>query len=278
MTDLASLRRQVHEWRVEARFRGARARARPALPPLPPRLRPLLEQIERDGAAISSVAELGAPACLLPELDALLAGTADDGKHGKGYVQHAPEIAVEAAEHVLAWGLGEDLLALCANYIGLPVAYRGVAVRRDLADGEETGTRIWHRDGEDSRILKAIVYVNDVGADGGPFEYVPRPHAPATWRVRVHDGNRADDFEKLVPAAHWRACTGPRGTVVLVDTCAVYHRGRVPTVADRLTAFYCYNSAQPVRPEYCAPLFDRERFRSAHALSSRQASALSYRY
>ena len=278
MTDLAAVRRQIHEWRVEARFRGARARAKPALPPLVPRYAPLLEQLQRDGAAISSLDFLGAPAELLPELDALLAATKDEHKAGKGYVQHAPEAEVERAAHVLQWGLGEDILALCANYIGLPVAYRGVAVRRDLANGEETGTRVWHRDAEDSRILKLIVYVNDVGADGGPFEYVPRQHAPATWRVRVYDGNRADDFERLVSPEHWRACTGPRGTVVIVDTCAVYHRGRVPGAADRLTAFYCYNSVQPVRPEYCAPLFDRARFLSAHPLSGRQASVLDYRY
>jgi hypothetical protein len=66
--------------------------------------------------------------------------------------------------------------------------------------------------------------------------------------------------------------------VVLADTCAVYHRGRVPASGDRLTAFYCYNSARPLRPEYCEPLFDRERFAARHRLSPLQASALSYRY
>lgn len=278
MTDLVSVRRQIHEWRVGARYSRARRRARESLPPLPPRLAPLLSQLERDGAAITTLDFLGADPGLLPELEALLAATGAPEKREKSYVQHAPDEAVAAAPHVIQWGLGEEILALSANYIGLPVAYRGVVVRRDLANGEESGTRVWHRDAEDDRILKLIVYVRDVGPDGGPFEYVPKSHTPPTWRVSLRDGNRADEFARLVPSEHWHACTGPRGTVVIVDTCAVYHRGRVPVAADRLTAFYCFNSNRPMRPEYCEPLFDRDRFLAGNRLTPLQASALTYRY
>ena len=277
---LANVRRQVFEWRQEIHHGIAHRRAKDSLPRLPERLRGLADSLERSGAAMTSLKELDADPRLLPELDRLLAATSGRTHDAKDYVVHAADEDVAQCEAVLRWGLGEDLIALCANYIGLPVAYRGVAVRRDIADGQVTGTRLWHRDGEDYRILKFIVYVNDVDENTGPFEFVPRQYAPPTWRVNLHDGNRVDeaDFDRFVPAEGRKACVGPRGTVVAVDTCAVYHRGRVPAAQDRLTAFYCYNSIQPTRPEHCQPLFDRQRFSAAQALSARQRSALDYRY
>jgi hypothetical protein len=277
---LINLRRQVYEWRKGLRHRRSRRRAAGALPPLPPRMRAALAALERDGVFVSSLEELGAGTELLPALDRLFAANAGTSAHAKDYVVHVPDSAIDAAPAVLAWGLGEDILALCANYIGLPVAYRGVSVRRDIANGEWTGTRLWHRDSEDNRILKLIVYVNDVDAATGPFECVPKRFSPPTWRVNLQDGSRVDerDFDRFVPQDRRVACTGPRGTVVIVDTCAVYHRGRLPEAKDRLTAFYCYNSLRPLSPGDCQPMFDRQRFVSGQHLSARQASALDYRY
>jgi hypothetical protein len=263
VTSLATLRRQASEWKQGLRHQAAIRRARPSLPPLPARLAPLLDSLERTGAAMTSLEELGGDPRLLPELDAVLA-----------------RARTQVSQAILEWALGEDLIALCANYIGLPVAYRGVAVRRDIANGQMSGTRLWHRDGEDYRILKYIVYVNDVDEGTGPFEYVPKQFAPPTWRVSLHDGNRVDEaeFDRLVPQEYRKACTGTRGTVVVVDTCAVYHRGRVPERKDRLTAFYAFNSVQPIRPEHCQPLFDRSRFAAVHSLSPLQRSTLNYQY
>lgn len=280
MTSLAKLRRQAFEWKQGLRYRAASRRARPSLPALPGRLEHLLDSLERTGAAMTSLEELGGPPNLLPELDRVLAPTGAAGGRAKDYVAHAADEDVEASPAILEWALGEDLIALCTSYIGLPVAYRGVAVRRDIANGQMTGTRLWHRDGEDFRILKYIVYVNDVDEATGPFEYVSKQYAPPTWRVSLHDGNRVDEaqFDRLVPKEHRKACTGARGTVVVVDTCAVYHRGRVPERKDRLTAFYAFNSVQPICPEHCQPLFDRQRFQSARRLTALQRSTLNYQY
>ena len=47
-------------------------------------------------------------------------------------------------------------------------------VRRDFGNGRQVGTRIWHRDTEDQKVVRAVVYLTDVGDADGPFEYVPR--------------------------------------------------------------------------------------------------------
>ena len=76
--------------------------------------------------------------------------------------QNVPKSILEDEPDIIRWGLHEDLLALVENYIGLPIAYRGLTLRRDRANGKKDGTRQWHRDDEDAAILKFIIYLNDV--------------------------------------------------------------------------------------------------------------------
>ncbi|MBV9523298.1 MAG: 2OG-Fe(II) oxygenase, partial [Alphaproteobacteria bacterium] len=141
-------------------------------------------------------------------------------------------------------------------------------------------TRLLHRDSEDNRILKIIVYLNDVDARGGPFEFIPRPLSPPPWRIPHHGSRIADDaMAGVVPPPMWSCCTGERGTAIFADTCRVYHRGRIAEREDRLTLFFCYNSANPLSPQWCRPLFDRDRFLAATPnLSAVQRAAITPPY
>jgi hypothetical protein len=193
------------------------------------------------------------------------------------YVVSARAEDVIANPRLIRWGLDERLLAIVRTYIGTPISYRGLTVRRDVVGGPLAETRMWHRDSEDNRIVKIIVYLNDIGEDGGPFEFVPVKWTPATWRVPYVNSSRVSDVEmrRLVPPAHWTPCTGARGTVVFVDTCRVFHRGRVAEKEDRRTLFYCYNSRQPISPQWCLPLFDTSAFLTAYPnLSETQRTSI----
>jgi hypothetical protein len=190
----------------------------------------------------------------------------------------APPTLIEAHPALIEWGLTERIIAIVESYIGLPVSYRGVQARIDLADGAQVETRLWHRDGEDRRIVKFIVYASDVPPGEGGFEYIPKPVSPAAESVRLTNYRVLDsDMASLVPRDRWRACTGPAGTVVVTDTCSVWHRGGVPGERDRLTLFYAYNSRHPLAPQHCTPLFDRTRFASncRGRLSRAQLAAIS---
>jgi hypothetical protein len=257
---IQNLRQFANEQRWNAIYWDRRRRHRPALPTLTPRDAALVGGLERDGGIVTSLDALGVPGteAMLAEGDALhraIAARPPSGKGGFGITAEADEIARHPA--LLGWGLDERLLAIAENYIGLPVVYRGLTLRRDTAGGAKVETRLLHRDNEDNRILKIIVYLNDVDARGGPFEFISRRLTPASWRL-PHEGSRtADDaMARLVPPEQWTCCTGKRGTAVFTDTCRVYHRGRVAETEDRLTLFFCYNSASPMSPQWCAPLFD----------------------
>jgi hypothetical protein len=163
----------------------------------------------------------------------------------------------------------------------MPVTYRGVRARLDMPDGTVRETRLWHLDQEDSRILKIVVYLSDVDDDGGPFEYIPvsreQPHRLARGskkRVRDHEA-----FEDAVPPEFRRAVVGPRGTVGFVDTCRMFHRGRMPVNGTRKTLFYAYNSRWPMRPSHCGPMFMVGKFKDiAGNLTPRQNAALDFGY
>jgi hypothetical protein len=268
---LAAQQRGIVNW-------DQRRRHRPALPAIDPRDRDIVASLRRDGGALSSIAALALPGteAMLAAADRLAAATLGRTPGKGGFNIQPIQAEIDAHPEIIAWGLDERLLTIAANYLELPVDYRGVVLRRDIAGGDSTETRLWHRDDEDARILKIIVYLNDVGPDGGPYEFIAKPDSPAFWRLPPELG-RIDDPEmaRWTARERWQSCTGTRGTAVFSDTCGVLHRGLIGTAADRLTLFFCYNSKHPVHPEYCRPLFDRAAFRSRHeGLSPAQQAAI----
>jgi hypothetical protein len=225
----------------------------------------IIAALRSTGGHLSSLEALALPgtAEMLQEADELFGLIVDRGPGKGGFLATASQEEINAQPTLLRWGLNERLLAIVEDYICMPVDYRGVTVRRDIKGGEQLETRLWHRDYEDIRIVKVIVYLNDVDRGGGAYEFIPRQLVPI-WRVGPL-GQRVDDADmaRIVPRSSWQTCRGPRGTVVITDTCSVYHRGTIAETQDRLALFFCYNSRSPRSPQYCAPLFDRARFAAA---------------
>lgn len=264
------LRHKLRRWSHRAR-----------LVPVDTRDGRVIDALERDGGFTTTLDELGiaGSAELLSASDRLMAELEQlpKRKGGKSYVTAAPPDMIIRYPQILRWGLDERLLAIAARYHGMPVAYRGVLARLDFPDGQVEETRIWHLDQEDDRIMKIVVYLADVGEDGGPFEYIPASAEPPLSLARGPKLRVDDDaaLEAAVPPARWKAVTGPRGTVAFTDTCSVLHRGRLPTAGTRKTLFFAYNSKWPFRPTYCEPMFPLARFiAEAGPLSKRQRDAL----
>jgi len=242
--------------------------------------RTILDGLERDGTVVTHVDAL-AQAGYVGVKDVLRFGPAlFEGLNApldKGYVVHVPPGRIEASPAPLLWGLNARFLDIVEAYIGLPAGYRGMTARRDIANGEQSATRLWHRDGEDARIVKIIVYLNDVEcADDGAFEYIPKSVLSSTRGLTVFEGNRVSDadIDQVVPKNQQRLCLGHAGTVVITDTCSVFHKGAVGKRRDRYTLFYAFNSFAPLSPTNCSLLFDAQRFRGRAALTPRQAELI----
>lgn len=147
------------------------------------------------------------------------------------------------------WGLSDENLDLAERYIGLPLFFLGAAVRRERADGPATyNTRQWHKDIDDRRMLKVIIYLSDVGSGCGGFEYLSRGESDHAARVfRYSAGHLSDDaMAQVVHRSEWVPITGPRLTMIFVDPTRLLHRVQPPTEADRYSLTLTYVSTTPL--------------------------------
>jgi hypothetical protein len=163
---------------------------------------------------------------------------------GRTYELTSNEELLAQAEPFV-FGLSRPLLDLAERYLGLPVDYLGVNIKREFANGLSEGTRLWHADPEDERMLKIIVYLSDVDAGSGPFAAVDaRQSAEAKKRLRYAWGSTCtpEALEKVVPPTEWRTFVGPRLTAVFCDTARCLHRASPPTTVDRYSMTFSYLS------------------------------------
>ena len=116
--------------------------------------------------------------------------------------------------------------------------------QREGAD--RVASQLWHFDYDDKHLLKAFLYLVDVDAEAGPFEYVPgsQPGGPLAdiWPWKPMAGGRVSE-EKVsarVPPEGVKTFTGPRGTMIFCNTSGL-HRGGFTTAKPRVlsTATYC---------------------------------------
>ena len=163
------------------------------------------------------------------------------------------------------WGIETRLQNIIEHYIGLPIAFHGVHVRKDFPNEKQLETLLWHKDSEDRRMIKVIIYLNDVTEEHGPFEYIPLPKNPLErlnnyrldyelWRVNFL-GINDDKMMKFIPKSAWKSCHGKAGTVIFADVRNILHHGTVRN-QERSTLFFTYTANSPKRPELCTQYYD----------------------
>lgn len=229
------------------------------LPPLQSAEETILNNLRKDGFAQSSLTALQLPfnsqleravENAFPKL--LSCGSVNPAKP---YNHQLTQTELQDSG-LINWGLDERLLSLATNYLKTPVTFQGLVARRDDPDGKEVETRMWHRDPEDFKILKAVVYLNDVTEDDGPFECIPKQH---TLQLDWHPKNRKGRLVKTEKLENLKvSLTGRKGTVLFADTCRMYHRGKMNTKGSRFALFYTYHPKSPAHPAMCKPLYSSQ--------------------
>jgi hypothetical protein len=112
---------------------------------------------------------------------------------------------------------------------------------------ERVSSQRWHRDYNDKHLLKAFLYLVDVDADMGPFQYVPGsqpggPYADAWgWKPLGQNYPTEEELESKIPASAVHAFTAPKGTLIFCNT-AGFHRGGFSTTDPRVLATVTYSS------------------------------------
>jgi len=137
-----------------------------------------------------------------------------------------------------------------ADYLGsFPQLYNITAVFSPSSDQIGTvgaegwkGSQLFHRDGEDRRLLKLWILCSDVTEDHGPTMVLPSGLSQRlAHRLRYAPGTKIPDEPFL---DHWNSLTaavGPVGTVYATDTASCFHFGsRTTQESSRLVLMVHY--------------------------------------
>lgn len=250
----------------ELAYRTALWKHAPFLPSLSPGDRLILNQLKKEGVCVTSVAELG-----FNSGENLLSAAGKqlhrmEAVNNSHLSQRLPQIyTVTDLPEFSTWATEPRLLNIIENYIGLPVAFHGVHLRKDFPNENQFGTLLWHKDSEDRRIIKIFLYLSDVEEHHGPFEYVPLSktslYSLNFYRIYYklwqsgYLGITDETLQEIIPKSAWKSCPGKAGTVIIVDTKKVLHHGTLRT-QDRSALFFVYTANPPKEPELCTQYWD----------------------
>ena len=224
-----------------------REKYRDRLPQLSPEDARIVSTLQQEGVYITSLPELKLPHTkrLLKEL-IVLHPHLYTLSNLKNWREGIPGLRKFLHTEILFWGLGERLLDIVENYIGLPLLFHGVDLRRDAGDAPLTDARHWHRDIDDERMVKVIVYLNNVGQTGGPYEYIPQSFTEhLTKALNYKSGFVSDEaISAIIPPHNWQTCAAKAGSIIITDPCNVFHRAK-PAKRNRYSITFGYTSRIP---------------------------------
>lgn len=262
------------------KYHRQRAQHSKHLPAISEQGKAIVESCRREGVAITSLKALGLPstdmlldaaAKLLPAMEAVRAAEQREGKQlGTADRPAYPQIfTVTDLPEFTQWATEPQLLSIIENYIGVPIAFQGIHLRRDFANETPVTTELWHRDKEDRHLIKIFLYLTDVKEENGPFEYVPA-NKMTFWqgcltqlgvslqRIRNPEkfGVADSQMATIVPPSEWKQCAGPAGTVIFADAAKIFHHGKTRKEG-RFALFFVYTAKEPLRPQDCSQYHDR---------------------
>ncbi len=223
---------------------------RQSLAPLQSQDQKVLEDLKEIGTYSINIQDLGLDStqALLEKSKILVNFLQQESNHNGLFLDLEPSILADYPE-IFLWGMEPRLLDIMEHHIGHPIYYQGYSIRRDIVskDANANCIRAWHQDSEDKTVVKIIIYLNDVGARGGHYEYIPQDLSKQVVEKLNYNLGYVDDptMKSIVPQQDWMGCMGKLGTVIISDTSSVFHRAKPPEQEDRFSISFCYTTNKP---------------------------------
>ena len=132
-----------------------------------------------------------------------------------------------AGNPFVAFALQRSVLAILARSFGELPQLDSVLLTLSRPTGKPLSySQLWHRDYDDTRVIKLFVYLTDVGSqDDGPFTFIP---GPASDRFGFSMHSHRPDAEvtpKLADPKQVTSMVAPRLTAFMVETSRCLHMG-----------------------------------------------------
>ena len=250
-----------------------------ALPKLNREDQIILEALQKTGTYSTPIEDLQLESteCFLKQTKALVDYLKNIPSKNKLVINLEPHNFADCSG-IFLWGIEQRFLDLIEYYIGLPVYYQGYSMRRDIVSkaSDSEYIRNWHLDGEDRTVIKIIIYLNDVGFDGGYYEYIPKDLSNKAVKKLNYDLGFLSDqtMMDVIPKEYWSNCMGKLGTVIISDTSSVFHRAKPPEKEDRLSISFCYTSNKPKLHWNSERVFPKNLPEIRNQLNKKQRNAL----
>jgi hypothetical protein len=244
--------------------------------------RRVLDDLNRDGVAITSVDSLLESSSLFAELcstvsslektlsDEIAAARVSVGPNGKNtskpkdylfkLLGDRPQLDTNSV--FVRFALQKRILQIVNGYYGLFTRLEALNVWKNFATSHAPhASQLWHRDPDDPHCtMKVFVYLTDVNTEAGPLVYAAGTHSKGHLRrepaFRYKDGNtpRSDDTQmtEIVTPECWIKCVGEKGTIVFMDGRG-FHKGGDARQRDRTVFVSMFTS----RPAWVINSFDR---------------------
>lgn len=227
----------------------------------------IINKLNADGIAVTSIDELFADDSEFRVLDAATRALLDDRKQeidGLKSMANDPaigdktfnlemlgsELIFDSDSIFARFALNSRLLNIANAYFQMYAKLRYYNVWNTFASqGSARESQLWHFDREDNYILKLFLYLEDVDEGTGPFTYAPGTHRKGRFHsiepeFFMEGGVRRTTDEQMnavFPREKWKRGTGKKGTIIFADTRG-FHKGGEARTKDRLMYTCMYTS------------------------------------
>ncbi|MEI7440550.1 MAG: hypothetical protein WCK43_02835 [bacterium] len=135
------------------------------------------------------------------------------------------EYILEKYPDIFQFALNPRLLSIAQHYIGAPSALIDIDFKIDIPGGNDTGSKVWHYDKMDYKILKIFVYFSEVTSSSPAFEYIP---AKKCWNIKL-DYFKESTVYGLTDKQNIVRVEAPSESVLFIGVDRILHHLSIPT-------------------------------------------------
>ena len=205
---------------------------------------------------------------IMPQIEALTGETfAVDLLHPDGPVSldsnHIPS-NLDLVPGLLDFALSAPIVDAAIGYLKEMPVLGGLTLYASLPNQTLEGSQLYHCDQVDTRMFKALIAVNDIAVENGPFTFLD---AVNTDKVKASKGPLAkrftdEDIFKVVDESEQIPLKGPAGTTLYIDTHRCLHFGSRGNTKMRILLEVLYQSrfAMESRWQLAQQTYDRKKY------------------
>lgn len=135
------------------------------------------------------------------------------------------EYILEKYPEIYRFALNERLVSVAQHYIGAPACLLDVDFKIDLPGGNDIGSKLWHYDEMNYKILKIFIYFSNVTKSNPAFEYISSKSS-LDIKERIF---KEDEVYNLTERKNIVRVEAPAESVLFLGVDRILHHISIPT-------------------------------------------------